>query len=159
MMEKPLIENLYKTKDAQERAIQIWFLRIEGYTETEIAKKLNISRTTVWKHLKKIKETGAVLTYEGIEEMKQKYKGRKELLIRRAFKELDTAQKINDKIKLMKLISHLIDTEADAFWRNVKREEVEEESPLSMAREWIHGAAAKEEEEKYEKKGHIAKFA
>jgi predicted ArsR family transcriptional regulator len=71
MKEKQLIENLHKRKNTKERAIEIWLLRIEGNTQTEMAKKLHISRTTVWKHLKKIKESGAVLTYEGINEMKQ----------------------------------------------------------------------------------------
>ena len=139
IVKKLLIENLYKTKDAQERAIEIWLLRIEGFTQKEIAKRLNISRTTVWKHLKKIKETGAVLSYEGIDEMKQKYKDRKELLVKKAFKELDKAEKTNDRIKLIKIISHLIDTEADAFWRTHK-EEVVKESPLELVREWIHKA-------------------
>ena len=41
------------------------------FHQEEIAKKLNISRTTVWKYQKKIKETGAVLSHEGIGEIKQ----------------------------------------------------------------------------------------
>ena len=40
------------------------------FHQEEIAEKLNISRTTVWEHLKKIKETGVVLSYEGIDEKK-----------------------------------------------------------------------------------------
>jgi DNA-binding CsgD family transcriptional regulator len=138
MKEKQLIENLYERKDTKERALKIWLLRIEGNTQTEIAKKLHISRTTVWNHLKKIKETGAVLTYEGINEMKQLYRDRKELLIRETFKQYHAATDVNTKLKALRELNKIIDTTADAFWRTHKEETLSEKSPLDEVREWIH---------------------
>jgi len=147
MAQEPLIESLFPTRKTQERAITIWLLRIEGLTQDEIKDKLKISRTTVWKYLKKIKEAGAVLSYEGINEMKQTYKDRKELLIRKAFKELSKAERTGDKVKIIKTLSSLIDTEADAFWRTHKEEPITPESPLSMTRAWIHEAEEKLKED------------
>ena len=134
---KPLIEDLFKLKKSKERAVKIWFLKVEGHSNAEIAKILKTSKTNVFNYLRKIKETGAVLTNEGLDEMKRIYLDRKELLIKKVFEDLEKAETINERVKLIRLLSHLIDTQADAFWRTLKEEKVSEESPLSIVRQWV----------------------
>lgn len=139
--QRVLIEDLFKQKKSKERAIRIWFLRVEGKSISEIAEKEGIGRTAVWNYLNKIKRTGAVLQTEGLTEMKEIYKTRKELLIVGAFKDLEKAETITERSKIRRELSHHLDTLADAFWRTAKKEEkVSEESPLSLVRQWVtHG--------------------
>ena len=134
---KVLIEDLFKQRKSKERAIRIWFLRVEGKSISEIAEKEGIGRTAAWKYLNKIKKAGAVLQTEGLTEMKEVYKTRKELLIVGAFRDLEKAETVTERSKIRRELSHHLDTLADAFWRTVKKEEVPEESPLTLTREWI----------------------
>ena len=100
-----------------------------------------MSRKTVNNYLGRIKKAGAVLHLEGVEELKQKYIVRKELLIKEEFKDLatlgDDPKFARERSQIRREISHHLDTMADAFWRTAKKEEVTEESPLSLVREWV----------------------
>lgn len=80
--EIPLIESLFKRLDVRERAIKAFILSCQGANQREIGKIIGVSRTTVNNYLGRIKKAGAVLHLEGVEELKQKYIVRKELLIR-----------------------------------------------------------------------------
>ena len=139
----PLIESLFKRLDVRERAIKAFILSCQGANQREIGKIIGVSRTTANNYLGRIKKAGAVLHLEGVEELKQKYIIRKELLIREGFKDLtslgDDPKFARERSQIRREISHHLDTLADAFWRTAKKEEkVSEESPLSLVREWVH---------------------
>ena len=142
--EIPLIESLFKRLDVRERAVKAFILSCQGVNQREIGKIIGVSRTAVNNYLRRIKKAGAVLYLEGVEELKQKYIVRKELLIREGFKDLaalgDDPKFARERSQIRREISHHLDTLADAFWRTAKKEEVPEESILNLTRKWIaHG--------------------
>ena len=138
--EKPLIEKIFQRSDVIERATKTVLLKAQGLTQKEIAEKLEIAQSTVSQYLKKIRATGAVLTYKNVEQMSEEYRVRKELLVKKLFRliaEAETNGEIGTVATLIRTLNQTLDSEADAFWRTTKKEEVSEESPLSLTRQWI----------------------